>query len=101
MLEKEKNLITSIFSFSNNISTLSQTSPGFYLSELKLKAKLEVLEVLKTLRGKKKLLETVISSFFHSLFYPFEERSTIFIKLSAENSFSLEKSKICVFEKGF
>ena len=35
-----------------------------------------------------------------SVFYPFDELSAIFMKLSSANSFSLEKSKIRVLGKG-
>ena len=44
------------------ILTLSQTSPGFYLS---------TVQILKTLREKEKLLVMSNFSFSHSVFYPF------------------------------
>ena len=82
-------LVTIIFSFSNNVFkkllsqscykfglcgkelTLSQTSPGFYVS---------AVEVLKTLWEKEKLLVTSNFSFSHSVFIRFGEHSAIFIK---------------------
>ena len=81
MWEKEKMLVTSIFSFSNNIFnptkdknhhlTLSQTSPGFHVCRKSL---------LKTQWEKKKLLVTSNFFFSHSVFYPFWELSAIFTK---------------------
>ena len=50
--------------------TLSQTSPGIYLSSTSL---------LKTLWEKEKLLATSNFSFSHSVFYPFGKLSAIFI----------------------
>ena len=52
--------------------TLSQTSPGFYMS---------AIQVLKTLSEKEKLLITSNFSFSHSVFYPFEDFSAIFIRV--------------------
>ena len=54
------------------ILTLSQTSPGFYLSAIQA--------FLKTLWEKEKLLETSNLSFSRSVFFPFWELSPIFIK---------------------
>ena len=51
--------------------TISQTSPGFYVS---------ALQVLKTLWVKEKLLVTSNFFFSHSVFYPFGELSAIFIR---------------------
>ena len=51
--------------------TLSQTSPGFYMS---------AVQVLKTTWEKEKLLVTSNFSCSHSVFYPFGELSAIFIK---------------------
>ena len=51
--------------------TLSQTSPGFYVS---------VVQVLKTLWEMEKLLVTSNFSFSHSVFYPSGDLSAIFIK---------------------
>ena len=51
--------------------TLSQTSPGFTVCSTSL---------LKTLWEKKELLVTSNFYFSHSVFYPFRELSTIFIK---------------------
>ena len=61
---------TEILSSGNGL-TLSQTSPGFYLS---------AVQVFWKHRKKDKLL--VMSSFYfsHSVFYTFEELSSIFIK---------------------
>ena len=42
-----------------------------------------------------KLLIMSSFSISHSVFYPFEELSAIFINLLAANFFSLEESKIC------
>ena len=52
--------------------TLSRTSPGFYVS---------AVQVLKTMWEKEKLLMTSNFSFSHTVFYPFDKLSTIFIKL--------------------
>ena len=52
--------------------TLSQTSPGFYLSYS--------TSVLETLQEKEKLLITSNFYIFHIVFYPFGELSAIFIK---------------------
>ena len=51
--------------------TLSQISPGFYLS---------AVQVLKTLWEKEKLLIMSNLSFSRSVYYPFRELSAIFIK---------------------
>ena len=56
---------------SGNGLTLSQTSPGFYVSAVRL---------LKTLWEKEKLLVTSNFSLSHSVFYLFEELSAIFNK---------------------
>ena len=58
--------------------------------------------LLKTMGKKEKLLVMSNFSFFHTVFYPFEELSAIFIKfkLLFANSFSLENSKICCLGKG-
>ena len=65
----EKILETSIFSpFSTNVfSTLSQTSPGIYVSTVKV--------FRKTLWEEEKLLVTSNFSFSQNDFYPFEELS--------------------------
>ena len=52
--------------------TLSQTSPGFYVSAYK---------PLKTLWEKEKLLVTSNFSFSHNVYYPLGEHSAIFIRL--------------------
>ena len=52
--------------------TLSQTSPGFYMS---------AVQVLKTLWEKEKLLIKSNFSFSHCVFYLFEELSAILINL--------------------
>ena len=52
--------------------TISQTSPDFYVSAVKVFS--------KTLWEKKKLLVTSNFSFSHSVCYPFGELSAIFIK---------------------
>ena len=52
--------------------TLSQTSPGFYVSAVQV--------FLKTLWEKEKLLVTSNFSFSHSVLYPFRELPVIFIK---------------------
>ena len=89
--EKQKMLVSSIFSFSyivfnmlfperrqksplpGKVLTLSQTSPGFYVSAV-------LVSLLKTLWEKEKLLLVSNFSFSHSVFYPFGELSAIFIK---------------------
>ena len=80
-------------SFARNKLTLSQTSPGFYVS---------AAVFWKTLREKEKLLETSNFSFSHSVFYLFDKLSAIFIKVetSSANSFSVEESEICRLGKG-
>ena len=57
--------------------------------------------LLKTLWEKEKLLVTSNFSFSHSVFKLFEELSAIFLRfeLSSANSFSLEESKIVVWER--
>ena len=63
---------------------------------------IEVHYILKTPCEKEKLLVTSNFSFSHSVFYtvgellPFPSN----LKLSSDNSFSLEQSKICGLEKG-
>ena len=52
--------------------TLSQTSPGFYVSAVQV--------FWKTLWGKEKLLITSNFSFSHSVFHTLGELSSIFIK---------------------
>ena len=73
--------------------TISQTSPGFYVS---------VKQVLKTMKEKEKLLVTSNFSFSHSVFYLFGELYAIFInlKLSSANCLSLEESEICHLGNG-
>ena len=58
--------------------TLSQTSPGFYVSAEKV--------FLKTLREKEKLLLTVWRALCHF---------STNLKLSSANSFNLEETKLC------
>ena len=53
-------------------STLSKTSPGFYVSALSL---------LKTLWEKEKLLVTSNFSVSHSVFYLFRELCNTFVKI--------------------
>ena len=57
--------------------------------------------LLKTLREKEKLLVTSNFCFSHSVFYPFEKLSAIFIQFEIlpTNSFSLEESIILLFGK--
>ena len=55
----------------NHLFTFFQRSPGFYVS---------AVQVLKTLREKKKLLITSNFSFSHSVFYLDGELSAIFLK---------------------
>ena len=59
-------------SLGSYVLTLSQTSPGFYVS---------AVQVLKKLWEKEKLLVTCNFSFSQSVFYLFGELSAIFIKL--------------------
>ena len=68
--------------------TPTQTSPGFYVS---------AVQAFWKHWEKEKLLVTSNFSFSHSVFYPFEELSVIFIQfeISSANSLSLEESKIC------
>ena len=70
--------------------TLSQTSPGFYVSAVQVFS--------KTLWEKEKLLVTSNFSFSHSVFYPFEELSSIFINFwnCRRQSLSVWKSLIFV-----
>ena len=58
---------------SGNGLTLSQTSPGFYVSAVEV--------FLKTLWEQEKFPMMNKFSFSHSVFYPFGEFSDIFIKL--------------------
>ena len=60
-------------SFLSSSSTLSQTSPCFYVSAVQI--------FLKTLWEKEKLLVTSNFSFFPRVYYPFEDLSAIFMKL--------------------
>ena len=55
--------------------TLSQTSPGFYVS-----AEQVFLSLFKTLWEKEKLLVTSNFSFSYSVLYPLGELSAIFIQ---------------------
>ena len=57
---------------SETLLTLSQTSPGFYMSA--------VYKSFENTGGKGELLATSNFSFSHSVFYPFGELSAIFIK---------------------
>ena len=71
--------------------TLFQTSPGFYVSAVK---------VLKTLWEKENLLLMSNFSFSHSVFDQFTRLVNFLsfpsnLKLSSANSFNLEESKIC------
>ena len=68
--------------------TLSETSPGFYVSAV----------IRKTLWEKDKLLVTSNFSFSHSVFYALGELSYN-LKLSSANPFSLGQSKILSFCK--
>ena len=79
--EKEKMLVTSIFSLTYNVFkrlffswllTFSQTSPGFYL--------FCSTSLLKTLQEKEKLLVSSNFYFSHSVFYHFKALSVIFIQ---------------------
>ena len=74
--------------------TLSQTSPGFYVSAVQV--------FWKHCSEKKKLLVTSNFFFSHSVFYLFRQLSVIFInlELSSANSDSLGESKICCLGKG-
>ena len=60
------------------------------------------ISLLKTLWEKKKLLVTSNFSFSHSVFYPYEELSTIFItfEICRLQTLNLEESKICRLGKG-
>ena len=59
--------------FKHNSLTLSQSSPGFYMS---------AVQVLKTRREKEKLLVASNFSFSHSVFYAYKELSAIFVKFN-------------------
>ena len=58
--------------------------------------------LLKTMWERKKLLITSNFSFSHSVFYPFEELSSVLIKFEIVvcNSLSLEESKTCRLGEG-
>ena len=61
--------------------------------------------LLKTLWEKEKFLILSVFSFSHSVFYPFAERSAIFIEFKIVvykpfHCFSLEEPKICRLRKG-
>ena len=78
--------------------TLSQTSPGFYVS---------AVQVFRKHCGKRRNCSLRAISPFPTMFsIPFGELSTIFIKieisskLSSANSFSFEDPKICPSGKG-
>ena len=73
--------------------TLSQTSPGFYVS---------AVQFLKTLQEKEKLLITSNFSFPHSVFYLFEELSAIFItfKFVVCKLFQFRRVQNFLWEKG-
>ena len=64
-------------SLCGNGLTLSQTSPGLYMSGVKAFWK----HLLKTLGEKEKLLLTSNSSFSHNVFYPLGQPFATFIKL--------------------
>ena len=76
------------------LSTLSQTSLGFYVSAVQV--------FRKHCRKRRNCSQRAISP-FHTLFSTLLENFTPFssnLKLSSANSFSLEESKICRFGKG-
>ena len=75
-----------------NFLTLSQTSPGFYVSAVQVFWK----------HWENELLTTSNFSFSHSVFYPFGELPAIFIKnvIVICKLFHLKESKICHFGKG-
>ena len=120
MWEKEKMLITSIFSVSHNVFkrflTQGCKNRGLFGKGLKTDSSQRLnsfpnkpwflcvcsTSLLKTLLEKKKLLVTSNFSFYYSVFYHFGERSAIFIKfkMSSANSFNLEESEFVVLEKG-
>ena len=77
LLYKSRTLITLFNSFPNKPRFLRVCSTS----------------LLKTLWEREKLLVTSNFSFSHSVFYPFWDLSTIFIKV--EKSFILEASKMC------
>ena len=63
-----------ILSFAQfNTLTLSETSPSFYMSALRI--------FWEHCGKREKLLVTSNFSFSHSVFYPFKELSAIFVKL--------------------
>ena len=94
--EKEKMLVTSIFSHFDNVFlntwdrnyylTLSQTSPGFYVS---------AVQFLWKHCGKRRNCNKVFSTHLEN-FLPFLSN----LKLLSANSFTLEESKICCLGKG-
>ena len=67
--------------------TLSQTSPGFYVSAIQVFLKGEIAH---------------IKQFYHSVFYPYGKLSAILIKFEivSANSSCLEGYKICHLGKG-
>ena len=92
LCEKEKLLVTSNFSFSHSVFyPFRELFPHFHQIQnccLQLRSVwkglkfvvLSVVQVLKTLWEKEKLLLTSNFSFAHSVFYPFRKLSPIFIK---------------------
>ena len=78
----------------NQTLTISQTSPGFYVSAVQV--------FLKTLWEKEKLLVTSNFSFSHCVFDPLKNFLLFSsnLKLSSAKSFSLEESKMCRLGKG-
>ena len=70
--------------------TLSQTSPGFYVS---------AVQVFERTAGKGEIAHNEQFSFSHIIFYPFGEVTST-LKLSSANSLSLEECKICHLGKG-
>ena len=83
--------------FQRNLAplTLSQTSPGFFVSAN--------TSLLKTLWEKEKLLVTSNFSLSHSVFYPFGELSPIFIEFEIVvcKLFQFGSFLILSFGKGF
>ena len=65
-------LLTSIFSFTQNVFNSLANKPWFF--------RVCCASLLKTLWEKEKLLVTINFSFTHSVFFPFGELSAIFIK---------------------
>ena len=75
--EKEKVLVTSIFSNFYNISKIPYSQGCVVAQKVNpFPMKLMFLSLLKTLLEKEKLLITSNFSFFRSVFYPFGELST-------------------------